>query len=277
MTELGSTQFKTEGSPAFPVADTGNENPASPSEGKETNGDQTQSQGGEQIPADAGDGTKDGTEVKDAGLLEHPRWKERENDWKGRFNDQEQRHTQELGKLREEFDAKLKGIVPPKVDDDIEGMTSEIPSWFGGDEKQWAEFQKWNEGLVAKASEKQIGEIKAKTEAEQKAIDDATTYLNDQVASIESDKALNPKGEKIDRNKLLKIVLDNELVDTKGRWNYKAGYLLMKGSPATQAKAADTTDRKNLAASTTTEKSAETKAPDYATSEDFQKQGARPW
>lgn len=273
MTEIGSTQFKTEGQPAFPVADTGNENPASSSEGKETDGDQTQSQDGEQNPADAEVGKKDGSE--DAGFLDHPRWKQREDDWKGRFNDQEQRHTSELAKLREEFDGKLKGLAP-KEDAAAADTIDEVPSWFGGDEKQWKEFQEWNSGLVAKAREEAVGEIKAKTDAEQKAISDATTYFNEQVLSLESDKELNPKGEKIDRNKLLKFVLDNDLVDSKGRWNYRAAYLAMRGAVPAQAKPS-TTDRKNLAASTTSDKSAEAKQPDYTTSDDFQKEGGRPW
>lgn len=268
MTEESKTQFKTEGQPAFPVADTENDDSASSSEGEETNGDQTQSQEGDQNSG----GSKDDTEDKN--LADHPRWKEREEDWKKRFNDQEKRHTDEIAKLREEFGGKTQ----QKGDDDQTPV--QIPSWFGGDENEWKAFKSWNDQQLAQAeargAEKAQKAIDQRSEEEQKKIDEATSFFNDEVTAIESDKTLNPQGAKVDRNKLLKFVLDNELVDTKGRWNYRAGWQLMQANVKT-SKAPSTDEKKKVAAATTSDKHSETQPPAFMTSADFSKPGNRPW
>jgi len=264
--ENAMTQFNTEGKPAFPVENKENDNSAESStvkDQKDTNADQTGSS----------DQNKNQTENKNGGadnFADHPRWKERESDWTKRFNDQEERHTIELTKIREDIDTRFNAN---KKGDESQ---IEIPSWFGGDEGQWREFQSWNQSLVGKAKEEALNEIEAKSTKEQKAIDDATTYFQDQVGVIETDKTINPDGVKIDRNKLLKFVLDNDLVDSKGRWNYRAGFQMMKAG-ATSTKADATNDRKQIAGATTSENRAETKTPAYATSTDFNKPGARPW
>lgn len=265
------TQFKTEGSPAFPVVEeTGTDNPAGSSPDEETTPDaQTPTPEGEQDPEqnkDAG-----GEEEEDRGFADHPRWKQREEDWKKRFNDQETRHTQELDKLRKEIEDKF-SAVKPKDETPVE-----VPEWFGGDEDQWTQFQEWNNSLIEKAKEQGRNEAKQeveqKTTEEQKAIEEATEYMNSEIAAIESDKDLNPTGAKIDKNKLLKIVLDNDLVDTQGRWNYKAGYRLMQNQGANS----NLNDKKKIAAATTSDKKPESKAESFMTSEDFQNPSVRPW
>ena len=239
----------------------GNENDnSSESSTEETNADQTGSPDQNKNQADKKDGS-------DKGFADDPRWQERENDWKKRFNEQESRHTQSISELRVEIQR-----LSPKTSD------TPIPDWFNGDEKQWAAFNDHNKGLVNQAKTEAMKEFEAKSAEDQKAIDDATTYFLESVASIESDKTINPQGEKLDdssRNKLLKIAMDNDLVDSKLRWNYRAAYLMMKGSPANLKH--DTSDRKKLAGATTSEKDAETRQTEYATSEDFKKPGARPW
>lgn len=267
MTDNTQTQFPTEGQPAFPVVDTENENSADSST-EETTTEETQAPEGEE---NTGEKTKpQGEEAKanETNFADHPRWKEREDDWKGRFNDQEKRHTEEIQKLREEFG----GNKAPSGDE----APSEIPSWFGGDEAQWKEFQTWNQGLVTKAQEGIQKGIQEKTEAEQKAIEEATTFMNDEVSSIESDKTLNPDGIKVDKNKLLKFTMDNELVDTKGRWNYRAAFQLMQAG-VKSAKAETIQEKKDVAGATTSEKKAETDKPAYTTTEDFNNPANRPW
>lgn len=269
MTDETKTEFKAEGDPAFPAENTENDNSAESSTEK-TADDQTQSQEGEKkTPADKKD---DKGSDKD-NFADHPRWQEREEDWTKRFNAQETRHTGEISKLREEFDDKY-GKSDTKTQNDSE--TPPVPSWWGGDEEQWAAYVKDQEVVVAKAEERAINRITQQKTEEQKAIDDATTYMNESIATIETDKTINPTGEKVDRNKLLKFVLDNELVDTKGRWNYKAGFQMMKAGVVFK-KDDSTEDRKKLAGATTSEKTAETKQTNVTTSEDFSKPGARPW
>lgn len=275
MTDEITTQFKTEGQPAFPVADKGNDNPSDPSSvdtTKETATDQPGAPDQDKDKIEADDKKIEG----DAGLADHPRWKERETDWTNRFNDQEKRHVGEIAKLREEFEAKIAELGPKQpADDTIESL--EIPPWFNGDEQQWKDFLDWNEKqVISKAKEMSVKEIESKSTAEKKAIDDATQYFNDEVTAIEADKELNPNSLKVDRNKLLKTALDNELVDTQGRWNYKAAFKLMKPSEIFQAKEA-LNDRKNLAGAITSDTKGDAKPQPYKTSADFSKPGERPW
>jgi len=261
MTEEIMTQIRAEGQPAFPATDTENDNSAdSSTDTNET--DQTGSSDQDNKQTDNKDGGKE-----DDNFADHPRWKEREADWTNRFNEQEVRHTGELTKLREDFMGKFDGLKTSAPQD--------IPSWFGGDEESWKDFSNWNNQALAKAKEEArteaLKELQGKTDSEQKAIDTATQYFTDQVTAIESDKIINPQGEKIDRNKLLKFTMDNDLVDSKGRWNYKAAFVMMRKQPV------DTKDRKKLASDTTSDNRAETKPPAFMTSEDFSKPGAKPW
>lgn len=271
MTDETKTGFKTEGDPAFQVESTENDNSAESSTEK-TAEDQTQSQGGEK--ENTGDQKKD-DQGADEDFAKHPRWKDREKDWTERFNNQETRHTEEIAKLREEFIGKKDGEKSETKSTELPAM----PSWWGGDESQWAEYCKHQEALVAQAEERAITRITSKQTEEQKKIEEATTFMNDEVTKIESDKTINSQGEKVDRNKLLKFVLDNDLVDSKGRWNYRAGFLMMKsGVASTKDDKKETTDeKKKIAIATTSENRAETKPSNVTTSTDFQAPGARPW
>ena len=266
MSEELSTQFKTEGQPAFEPENTEKDNSASSSEGKETDTDQTQSQEGE---TNSG-AKKDDGDKKDGGFLNHPAWKEREDKWNRRFNEQEDRHVSELKSLRTEFEEKLNARGNP-----AQNLPEEIPAWFGGDESQWKQFRADQDARIRteakRAKDEAIKEIESRSSTEQKAIDDATKFFRSEVEAIESET-----GEKIDRNKLLKFVLDNELVNTKGQWNYRAGYRLMKADiqkPKTDA----INEKKNLAGATVNDSKPEEKPKEFMTNEDFQKPGNRPW
>lgn len=268
MNENIMTQFKAEGEPAFPTVESKeNDNSSDSSTGEKTSDDQTQSDGGDQKP----DEKKDG-DTKNENFADHPRWKEREQDWTKRFNEQETRHTQEIEQIRKDIEAKF-----DKKREAIED--SEIPAWFGGDADAWSQYQAHEkaklDALEERAIEKAQAKISEKSEKEQNAIKEATEYFNTTVAELEADKTLNPDGSKIDRNKLLKIVLDNDLVDSKGRWNYKVGFQMMKNSPSTKNNSID--EKKKVAGATTSENKGETKSTSFSTSEDFKKPGARPW
>ena len=253
------TQFKTEGEKAFPVENKENDT-ASDSSPENNEADQTPSSEGES----SSDVNKDGGLPKDRGFADDPRWKERETDWTKRFNEQEARHISEISKLREDF--------APKPQQQVE-----VPEWFGGDETAWNKYGTHTQQLIDRAVEKALGTISQKTADEQKAVDDASKYFQDEVAAIEADKTLNPQGQSIDRNKILKFVLDNELVDTKGRWNYKAAFKMMSPKDVFQAKLAFT-QRKELANATITDnQKPEPKPSTVTTSADFSKPGARPW
>lgn len=211
-------------------------------------------------PSDEGEQTQTKKEEHDGNFATHPRWVERENDWKNRFNEQQQRHVDEIAKLREEINSRFNQTQ------------EEIPQWFGGDDKSWAAFQEWNKAQIKQVEERTIASLQQKTTAEQKMIDEATEYFNEQVFSLESDRTLNPTGQKIDRNKLMKFVIDNEIVDTKGRWNWKAGFLAMRTHEAPK-----TTDRKKIANAIIDNSSVDTTKKAFASSDDFELPSGRPW
>lgn len=259
------TQFQTEGQPAFPPENTETVTPAESSSGEQTDASQTQSSEGEQTQTSSKD-------EGGAGFADHPRWKEREEDWKSRFNEQESRHVQELQKLREDVESKFSKFTQ-QDNGDSEGN---IPSWFGGDAQQWAEYQAYEQSRIEQAASAARAKIESEAQEKQRQIDEATQFFESQVSEIESDASINPDGLKVDRNKLLKFVADNDLVDSKGRWNYKAGFQLLKLSSV--KKTSNTLDeRRKVASITSSESKAETKPSNFMTADDFENPGARPW
>lgn len=222
--------------------------------------DQTQPDEGEENSDD-----EDKHEDDKVNLNDHPRWKEREDDWKNRFNDQETRHAKSIDDLKDELTQKF------------EKPTNEnVPSWFGGDEAQWEEYQAYDDAKRAKAQQTVQDGVQAKQDAEQKAIEEATTYMDDEIKGIEADSTLNPSGSKIDRNKLLKFVQEEQLVDTKGQWNYKAGYKLMKAGIKAESKQ-KLDAKKQISNATISNDKATTDKPNFTTSEDFKNPNMRPW
>lgn len=263
MTEETKVQFRSEGEPAF-KPDTGNDNPASSPEvkdPKETTTDTTHS-------PDGGGNNQDDPH-KDTPFHEHPRWKEREDEWTKRFNDQESRHQDELQKIREEFGLARKNNAE----------NTDIPSWFGGTQEQWDEYRKWEDERLEKAQTQAIEKIKSEKTAEEKAIKEATDFMNSEISFIESDKTINPEGLKVDPNKLLKFVLENHekynLIDHQNRWNYRSAWLIMRSlTPKTETKP-NTEERKKIAGALDSDSKPEKKPAPYKTNEDFRRN--KPW
>lgn len=284
------TQFNTEGAPAFPVENTESSNSAESSPGEQTGNEQTQSNEGEQTqstPQANEEGQKDANaKGGDHGFADHPAWTEREESWKSRFNDQETRHTEELTKLQQTMPEQISKSIEEALKKAGVGQSNDsntpvdIPGWFGGDEDQWKSFSNDLDTRIGRvkqeAKEEALGEINSKSESEQAAIKEATDYLNTEILALETDRTINPHGEKVERNKLLKYTMDNDLVDSKGRWNYKAAYQLMKAG-VSQSATKSNDDRKKLAGATTNDTKVEAKPQPYLTSEDFDKPGNRPW
>lgn len=287
MNEVTQTGFRKEGEPAFPSTNTENGNSAASSP-ETPNANQTPSQGGEQIPADKpqdGGAPKaddiDWSKLPD--FTKHPRWQERETEWKTKFNDQEKRHVDEIAKLREEFLGKKDGQQPPAQNQEgqqgASNLPDEVPDWFGGDQEQWNSFKSWNDKQLTSARQAWETEQKQKSEAEQNAIKEATDFMNSELTAIETDAELNPQGIKFDpdtKNKLMQIADKFQLVDTQGRWNWRAAFAFYKNQLA-QGTANTIQEKKDIAAATMTENKAEPQTPNYKTSADFQQPGARPW
>jgi hypothetical protein len=298
MAEENKTAFKTEGEPAFPVADTETDNSADSSSDEETNTDQTQSEEGDQTPTEEEDGSEDDAEesddttddtteggdddgkktekTADEKLSDHPRWKERETDWTKRFNDQETRHLEQITKTNEGIDKRIKDAIEASGAKKSDVTDEAVPTWFGGDAEAWKGFLEWNNQLHNKSQSAALKSVNEKSEADQKLIDDATIYMNDQVKEIQESKTLNPQGVKVDRNKLFKFVSDEDLVDSKGRWNYKAAWKMMQNVTTKKTKT-KIDEKKKIASASISDNRAEDKTKDFKTSTDFADPAKRPW
>lgn len=231
----------------------------------------------------AGNGGQ-GHDDKDHGFADHPAWQRREQEWNDRFAEQEERHKREMDERFAQFKEELgagaanKNVAPTKA-----------PSWFGGTQEQWDEFTAYQTQQLTeaekRAEENAYKRIHGETAAEQKAIEEATSFLNAEVAAIERDKELNPTGQKLseqEKQELLEYVLKHDLVDSRQRWNYRAGRKLMlaekaRNDASAQAQqAGQRFDRKRAAAAVGADRRSETKQENVA-SEDSFKGKDRPW
>lgn len=251
MNEQDSTQIPTEGQPE--VGNTGNENSAESS---------TEKTGSESSPSSGGQQNQN--ENQQAPIHQHPRWLERETEWNDKFSQQEQRHNEAIAALREEFGQARKDNADQ----------TKPPAWFGGNQEAWDLYRKDRDAELAAAEERAYKRLQSVQQEESKAVKEATAFMNSEITRIEGDKTLNPKGLKIDPNKLLKIVMDNDLVDSKQRWNYAAGFAIYQ-SQATQQTASNMGTGKVAAAATTVADTGESKSTTFKTSADFKK--SKPW
>lgn len=264
MTEETAAAFRQEGEAPFTIESTEDETSADSHSEDENKERDTQSP----------DGEKDSQGDDKTPFHEHPRWKERESEWDKRFNDQELRHQDDLKSIREEFGSARKENAEQ----------TKIPVWFGGTQEQWEAYRADRDTELKSAADKAIERLNTERETtvknEEKAVADATTYLRSEIAAIEGDKTLNPSGSKIDEAttaKLLKVVLDNQLIDTQQRWNYRAGWKILNGgAPAPKTKEPTNTEKKKVVEAINDKGSGgEPKTRTYMTHKDFEK--SRPW
>jgi len=141
-------------------------------------------------------------------------------------------------KLRKEFGDNVAGIRKEIGEQRQKNAEqTKIPKWFGGNQEQWDEYRGWIDqqlqGVEERAINRTFEKAKSQTDEQKKAVDEATEYFRGELAAITADKTLNPSGKPIDPEKLLKVVMDNDLVDSKGRWNYRAGMRLMNSHSTT--------------------------------------------
>ncbi len=258
MTEAQKITFRKEGEPAFP-SEAENETSVA------TEAEQTTTE------TDATPAAEDNTQVEEKHIPfdQDPAIQ----DYIGRQTDKKVKEAVEA--IKKEFGEQRKDNADQE----------KIPSWFGGDQAQWNDYRAdLDARLVAsenRAVNAVIEQTTKKVETESKAVQEATEYMQSELKAIASDKTLNPDGKPLDNKKaeqLLKIVLDNELVDTKGRWNYRAGMRILNGQKPVATAVVDKNKDKKLLAGATVENSGASgdgKPKTFKTSEDFKKK--RPW
>lgn len=252
MTDNNNEGFNREGGAAFPEDPENVDTIEATEEGTED----THSADGDKNSQDDPD--------KEKPFHEHPRWKEREEEWNRKFNESESRHQEDMKKILERNEPEKKELAKTK-----------IPAWFGGNQEAWDMYREDRDEEIRQAEERAVARVEGKKTSEEKAVADATAYMKSELDFIATDKTINPTGVKVDPNKLLKLVIDEQLVDTQGRWNYRAAFKLLAKEAPVEKKEDTTTDRKKLAGATTSESKGESKPATFKTSADFKKN--RPW
>lgn len=257
MSENDMAEFQREGEITYSDEETTEEDTSADSPSEDDN------QGGDTQSTDGDNSQSHDTTPFD----QHPRWKERETDWTSRFNEQETRHQKDLEDIRTEFAGRR----------EANATDTQIPEWFGGSQAQWDSYRKDQDTRLQASEQRVIEAIEKKRTTESDAVAEATTFMRTEISAIESDKDLNPTGEKIDANALFKVVFDNQLLDAKGRWNYRAGMRIMRNTPAAApAPRPQQQARKEAGAATASDaRGGEPKPKDFTTSEDFKTD--RPW
>ena len=259
-----SAEFKTEGQPAFPVENKEKENSSESPTGTELKSEQTHSKEGEQTPAI----NKDDGKEENIPFHKHPRWKELNEGWKNRFNSQEERHQEDLKKLREDFEGRFQKSKPAE--------SVKIPNWFGGDEEAWNQYQEHQQQLVKQAEENAFNKVTQQQKEQAQATKEANDYFDSQISEIESDSELNPEGNPIsqnEKNKLLKFLSDQNdkgvlILDNKNRWNYKAAYEMMRARNVENV-TDSIEEKKKVARATISDNRSEEKPKSFKTANDF--------
>lgn len=212
----------------------------------------------EKVDEDTGD--KKPVDDKNLPFHEHPRWKEREDSWNKRLAD--------IKKESDDKIAALESRVAPTVEKEID-----VPGWFGGDAEQYKQFLEDQKKLVSNAEQERIQEQQKQADNQKKLVEDATTEFNTALAAIETES-----GEKIDPNKFLKFVMDEQFIDFQSKkWDYTRAWKFYK--IANPPKESNLGNRKAFADATLKDKntgSTDINNRPFKTAKDF-RGAARPW
>lgn len=237
--------------------------------GEETSAASSTENKSEEQAGDSSTTDKNATDAgkeKDVPFHDHPRWKEREEQWNKRLEEQ-----------REEFDKKLAALDPKNKPEDEKNGSDVIPEWFGGDLKQWKAYQADQRKLLADSRKEWEQELKNTHSAQEKAVVEANKHFDESVLKIEA-----ASGQKVDRKELLQFVIDNQIVDLKTqKWDYEKGYRWMtaeKKANGSSNQGGGRQARKDLAGATTTDAGkGEKETSTVKTSDDFKNPAERPW
>jgi hypothetical protein len=197
---------------------------------------------------------------KDVPFHEHPRWKEREENWNKRLAEIERKAQERI--------AEVEGKLPK-----AESVKSEtkLPSWWGGDEEQYKAFQEDQRQLLVAEKAKEASERENQEKQQAQLVKEATEEFNSTISKLETES-----GDKIDPNKFLKFVMDEQFINFQTKkWDYERAWKFYQ----LQQKPSDSTnieERKRLASLTTKEKSGGGgEKKNFKTADDFK--GSRPW
>lgn len=244
--------IEQEGAPAF-LSNLGEEEKEIPQESptEENQTEESPSSDGEQ------EETPDSNpKEKNIPFDQHPRWIERENEWKTRLKSFEDKLNS-----YERSQNELKSDAPiPQPFVDLYGESPE--AW-----QRWQDLSRLErEKIKQELAQEQIQEQQAKAaEAER-----WNSWVVDSVQKLEEKHGKQIKKDSSDWNELLKVTLEYSPTDELGNISFEKGYDLMmklrRDESAEKSKA-----RKSLAATTSPEVKAESPSKDFYTSNDLRR------
>lgn len=178
----------------------------------------------------------------------HKRWKQRE------------------AKLREEYETEMERIK-------AELTSKSEPSAFardlyGDDDERKKNLEDFKKQLVAEAKAEALMAVKQEKLQYENAVKRSEAWIDSQL------EALTAEGKSYDKNKLLKIVSDNQLLDAEGNWNIRAAHKIYEAEnrPDTEKSHA----RKQLADTTTARSKGDTSKKSKLSWEQMRKAGTHP-
>lgn len=184
----------------------------------------------------------------------------------------EKKAEQKMAQLREEYQrelAKMRDEINPKktgqVDEKIQRLADRF---FQGDVELAKEF---HEEVLVSERKMTRQEILDEMRQNERRVEEATAYMHSEIEAIKTDKELNPEGIEVDRNRLYKIVEKFNLKDPKDetKWNWRGAWEIYKNQLPKTAKTVDLSEKKKIAAaSSSTDRSVDKPAP-FKTHEDF--------
>lgn len=207
-----------------------------------------------EAPAESSTEKEEGTEPSASETADeentpyHKRWKQRE------------------AKLREEYEAEMERLKS-------ELTSKSEPSAFakdlyGDNEEGKKNLEDFKRQLVAEAKAEALMAVKQEKLQYENAVKRSEAWIDSQL------EALTAEGKSYDKNKLLKIVSDNQLLDAEGNWNIRAAHKIYEAEnrPDTEKSQA----RKQLADTTTARSKGDTSKKSKLSWEQMRKAGTHP-
>ena len=224
----------------------------SPAELNET--EPSPSSGGDQAPKEPDNNQKD----KNVPFDKHPRWIERENEWKTTLSQYEER----LKAFEERFNTSPQ---TPKVE-----IPEPFKKLYGENEEAWNEWKALQELQAREIQDRLLAEQGREAREKQEELQRWDSWRDKSISEVEQKFNVKLPVGSSEYNELLKIAVDYQPSDAEGNISFEKAYDIM-----TKIKRDDSLEksrvRKSIAAATAPEPKAESEAPDYFTPASFRR------
>jgi len=165
-------------------------------------------------PSQGGENTLD----ESVPFHKHPRWKEREDDWNKRLEEQERKFHKEIDEVKDE----TKKISTPE---------KTVPNWFsqlyGDDQDVYREYQQAHQQERDELKEDIRKEMNENKKKEIEDVEKAEDWIDSEIETIGADNNidLSKQGGKNDlRNEFVSFMQDKKIFNEQGNLDFKTGW-----------------------------------------------------